>query len=145
MRGLRPLPGLCTFALAVGLTASSGCGNPHGTVPVSGKVTVKGESPPGAGTISFTCVEAASGFPQRPAMAKFDTDGAYQVTSFSPGDGLIPGKYKLAIECYETPPNMDGKPVKSYIDAKYMNGETSGFELDVEPKARPIQFNINLQ
>ena len=137
---------LLLSAVAVCVVAcSSGCGNPHGTVKVSGAVTVKGANPPGPGTLSFTTAEAAPGFPQRPAMAKFGTDGKYEVTSFDPGDGLVPGKYKLAIECYETPPNMQGKPVKSYIDAKYMNGETSGFELDVQPKARPITFNVDLE
>lgn len=122
-----------------------GCGNPHGTVKVSGTVTVNGAPPPGPGTVTFTTVTAASGFPTRPAMAKFDTDGEYTTTSYEPGDGLIPGTYKVAVECYETPPNMEGKRVKSYIDAKYMNGETSGLELSVEPKSRPIKFDIDLK
>jgi len=122
-----------------------GCGNPHGTVKVSGVVTVNEEAPPGAGTITFSVVEPATGFPNRPAMAKFDTDGRYTVTSYDPGDGLVPGSYKAAVECYETPPNMDGKPVKSHIDQRYMNGETSGFELIVEEGSKPIEFDIKLE
>lgn len=125
--------------------AATGCGNPHGTVKVSGTVTVNGQPPPGPGTVTFTTVTAADGFPTRPAMAKFGSDGQYVTTSYEPGDGLIPGTYKVAVECYETPPNMEGKRVKSYIDAKYMNGETSGFELTVEPKDRPIRFDIELE
>ena len=121
-----------------------GCGNPHGTVKVSGNVVVDGQPPPGPGTLSFTVVEPASGFPSRPAMAKFGNDGKYVVTSFDPGDGLVPGKYKVSVECYETPPNMEGKPVKSYIDAEYMNGETSGLELDIEPGSSPVVFDIVL-
>ena len=121
-----------------------GCGNPNGTVKVAGAVSVGGERPPGEGTITFTPVEPAAGFPIRPAMAKFDTDGQYVTTSYEPGDGLVPGSYKVAVECYETPPNMEGKPVKSFIDKKYINGETSGFDLVVEPGARPIQFDIAL-
>ena len=124
---------------------TAGCGSPHGTVKVFGQVTVNGEKPPGSGTISFTSVEPAAGFPNRPAMAKFGTDGSYEATSFDPSDGLVPGKYKIAVECYETPPNMDGKPTKSYIDKKYMNGETSGFELNVEPGSKPIRFDIDLE
>lgn len=121
-----------------------GCGNPNGTVKVAGAVSVGGEQPPGEGTITFTPVEPASGFPKRPAMAKFGTDGQYVTTSYEPGDGLVPGSYKVAVECYETPPNMEGKPVKSFIDKKYMNGETSGFDLVVEPGGKPIQFDIAL-
>lgn len=126
------------------LVGFAGCDNPHGTVRVSGLVTVDGAPPPGNGTLTFTVVEPAEGFPNRPAMAKFDTDGKYEATSFKPGDGLIPGTYKIGVECYETPPNMEGKPVKTHIDAKYMNGETSGLELIVEPKSKAIEFNVEL-
>lgn len=126
------------------LLFAMGCGNPNGTVRVAGSVSVGGQQPPGEGTITFTPVEPAAGFPKRPAMAKFGTDGEYVTTSYEPGDGLVPGSYKVAVECYETPPNMEGKPVKSFIDKKYMNGETSGFDLVVEPGAKPIEFDIAL-
>ena len=137
--------GTCCFLMAALMCTLVGCGNPHGTVKVSGKVTVKGQAPPGPGTITFTVVEPASGFPNHPAMAKFGEDGRYTVTSYEPGDGLLPGKYKAAVECYETPPNMEGKPVKSHIAKKYMNGETSGFELNIEPKSKPVEFNLDLE
>ena len=39
-------------------------------------------------------------------------DGVYAATTYEPADGLLPGKYKVAIECYETPPNMEGKQVR---------------------------------
>ena len=121
-----------------------GCGDPNGTVPVSGTVTVNGQVPPGPGSITFTVVSPAEGFPNRPAMAQFDGDGSYKATSYSPSDGLVPGEYKVAVECYETPPNMEGKPVKSFIDKKYMNGETSGLELSVKAGSKPIEFDIEL-
>ena len=136
---------LRAFIVGLALLGITGCGNPNGTVKVSGKVTVDGQTPPGAGTITFTVVEPADGFPNRPAMAKFDVDGEYTATSFEPGDGLVPGSYKIAVECYETPPNMDGKPVKSYIDDRYINGETSELELTVEPGAKAIDFDIKLK
>ena len=122
----------------------SGCANPHGTVKVSGKVTVDGQQPPGPGVVTFSVVKPADGFPNRPCMAKFGTDGAYVATSFKPGDGILPGTYTVAVECYETPPNMDGKPVKSYINEKYLNPATSGLELTVEPNSRPVVFDIQL-
>ena len=125
--------------------ACSGCGSPHGTVKVSGQVTVGGQPPPGAGTITFTVVEPAAGFPSRPAMAQFGADGQYVTTSYDPGDGLVPGTYRVAVECYQTPPNMEGKPVRSYIDEKYTSGATSGFALTVEPRSGPIVFNIELE
>jgi len=126
------------------LVVTCGCGNPHGTVKVSGKVTVNGQDPPGPGVVTFSVVKPADGFPNRPTMAKFGVNGAYSATTYEVGDGLIPGSYTVAIECYETPPNMDGKPVKSYIDEKYSNPATSGLELTVEPGSKPVSFNIDL-
>ena len=128
----------------VGLLGIVGCGNKHGTVPVSGTVTVNDQPPPGEGRVTFTVVEPAEGFPNRPAMAKFDESGEYSATTYDEGDGLLPGHYTIAVECYETPPNMDGKPVKSYIDEKYLTGQTSGFEITVEPGSKPIQLNLKL-
>ncbi len=126
------------------LVGTSGCGNPHGCVKVSGTITLNGGNPPGPGAVTFTVVEPAEGFPNRPTMAKFDTDGFYRVTTYDPGDGILPGSYMISIECYETPPNMDGKPIKSYIHNKYLSPKTSGFELNVEPNSKPITFDIPL-
>ena len=122
-----------------------GCGNPRGTVPVSGTVTLNGEQPPGAGTVTFTVIEPAEGFTNRPAMAKFDSTGRYEATSFEPGDGLLPGKYAIAVECYETPPNMEGKPVKSHIARKYLDPSTSGFELEIAPQSRRVTYDLKLE
>lgn len=107
-------------------------------------VTVAGEDPPGPGVVTFTVVKPAEGFPNRPAMAKFGEDGEYSATSFEPGDGLLPGEYAISIECYETPPNMEGKPVVSYISEKYMKPASSGFVLTLEPKSRPVVLDMDL-
>ncbi len=56
----------------------------------------------------------------------------------------MPGAYAVSIECYETPPNKDGKPDKSYINEKYIVAATSGFELTVEPNSKPVVFDIPL-
>ena len=123
----------------------AGCGNPHGTVKVSGTVSVDGAAPPGPGRVTFSVVEPGPGFPNRPAMGEFGTDGKYQATSFEDGDGLVPGSYKVKVECYQTPPNMEGMPVKSYIAAKYMNPQTSGYELTVEPGSKAIVFDVEVK
>lgn len=127
------------------LLSISGCGSSNGTVKVNGVVTLGGGEMPGEGRLTFTVVEPAEGFPNRPAMAKFGTDGSYAATTYEEGDGLLPGTYQVSVECYETPPNMEGKPVKSYIDGKYSNGETSGFSLTVEPNSSPIKFDVELE
>jgi hypothetical protein len=113
----------------------AGCGSnlPH-TVRVSGRVTFDGKDPPAAGSVYFLPVEAAEGFPSRPATGDFDASGQYRAKTFEPGDGLMPGKYIMYIECWQSPPNLEGKPVKTFVPTKYQAANTSGFKLDITPK-----------
>ena len=138
--------GVRLLAASAALTlAAGGCGGGRPQpVPVSGKVTVAGKAPPAGGAVWFTPEEAASGFPMRPGIGDFAADGAYQAKTFAPGDGLLPGRYKLRIDCWKTPPNMEGKPKQSYLPAKYLNPQQSGLELNVQPGADPITFDIDI-
>lgn len=101
--------------------AFSGCGKsgPE-TVPVRGKVTFGGGPCPANGAVSFAPREVPEGLPRRPTSASFDTDGAFTVTSFDEGDGLVPGRYRVHIECWKVLPQAttDGRGV-SYIPANY--------------------------
>ena len=51
----------------------------------------------------ITCEEPAAGMPIRPAWARFSTAGEFRPTSFSPGDGLVPGRYRVSIEAWDKP------------------------------------------
>ena len=64
--------------------------------------------------------------------------------TYEPGDGLMPGSYTVYIECWETAPNMEGKPVKSFVPKKFQSGETSGFELEVTAKDSSLQMNFDV-
>ncbi len=127
-----------TPILLLGLIAGCGSDMPK-TVKVSGKVTFDGKAPPGPGVVYFLPQEAAKDFPLRPATGDFTADGAYKATTFAANDGLMPGKYKAYIECWETAPNMDGKPVKSFVPKKYQSVDSSGFELEVTVADRSKQ------
>jgi hypothetical protein len=127
------------------IAAALGChGNPHGTIAVQGVVTIDGQPPPAAGRVVFTPVEPAAGFPHRPGIGPFGSDGVYRVQSFEPGDGLVPGTYKASVECWKTPPNMEGRKVESYVAGKYESGATSGLELSVPAKSKPITFDVEV-
>jgi hypothetical protein len=131
--------------LIAALVAATGCGsNLPKTIRVSGRVTLDGQPPPGAGTIYFLPTAAAEGFPTRPATGDFDKDGNFQAKTFDPGDGLLPGTYTMHIECWQTPPNMEGKPVKSYIPSKYQSAATSGLTLEIKPNMRAQTVNFDL-
>lgn len=125
--------------------ALTGCGSKSPKcIPVSGKVTLDGEKVPGPGYIYFTIDSTGMDGISRPGTAEFDADGNYKVTSFEPGDGLMPGKYLLRVDCWKTPPNMEGKPVESFLPQKYQDASRSGLELVVEAKSKPVTFDIKL-
>ncbi len=131
--------------LAGMLSSLAGCGNgmPQ-TVKVTGKVTFDGKAPPGPGIVYFLPMEAAAGLPLRPATGDFGADGLYRTTTFEQNDGVMPGKYKIYIECWEQEPNMDGKPVKSHVPKKYQTADTSGYELDITKETKPKELNLDL-
>ena len=125
--------------------ASTGCGsNLPQTIPVSGRVTFDGKPPPAAGNVQFVAVEAAEGFPLRPATGAFGTDGLYRAQTFDPGDGLMPGKYTLSVECWDVPPNMSGAPSKSHVPKKYQTPKTSGLTLEITPSMRAQVVDLDL-
>ncbi|MCH2114740.1 MAG: hypothetical protein MK171_07520 [Pirellulales bacterium] len=115
------------FALA------GGCddGRPD-RIQVSGRVTFGGGTCPADGRLIFAAKEAAPGFPMRPGYATFDTDGNYRATTWTEGDGLMPGKYLVAVECWKVKPAFKVAG-ESYISGQYMHPRTSGIELEVSP------------
>ena len=50
----------------------------------------------------------------------------------------------MHVECYQTPPNMEGKPVKRYVPQKYQSSLASGFQLDITPKMGPQDVNLDV-
>jgi hypothetical protein len=137
------LPRWSLFIIVLLPALGCGSGLPQ-TVRVSGRVTFDGQPPPGPGTIYFLPQEAGPGFPSRPATGDFDKDGSFQAKTFEPGDGLMPGKYTMHIECFQTPPNMEGKPVKSYVPQKYQSAESSGFKIEITPNMGSRELNLDV-
>jgi hypothetical protein len=125
--------------------AFAGCGpaRPQ-TVPVSGKVTFDGGRVPGPGRLYFTVAEPAEGFPSRPGIAAFSENGQFNVTTFVDGDGLMPGRYRIGIECWKVPPTMEGPPAESYLPVKYQSPLTTGWEITVEPKSPPVYIELDV-
>lgn len=136
---------LLVCLLAGMLSSLAGCGNgmPQ-TVKITGMVTFDGKAPPGPGIVYFLPKESAEGFPLRPATGEFGANGFYRTTTFEQNDGVMPGKYKMYIECWEQEPNMEGKPVKSHVPKKYQSAETSGYELDISKETKAKEVNLDL-
>ena len=98
------------------LISIAGCCGPSRptTIPVRGTITFGGNPPPAEGAIYFAPIRVAEGFDKRPGRARFDTSGKFDATSFADGDGLVPGTYRVRIECWKSPPTM-GAPGNSYV------------------------------
>jgi hypothetical protein len=130
-------PILCALSLLV----LGGCGENRGLVPVKGKITFDGARPPKTGQLTFGPLESAAGFPQRPATAPFDADGNFVATSYKPGDGLTPGKYRLSVYCVERDPEPKpgGLEAVTYVDPKY-----TGQDLQIEVGSEPIDLNVEV-
>jgi hypothetical protein len=118
------------IALAAALTFASlgGCSDKRAvkTVPVQGVVRLESGPWPATGNISFVPVEAAPGYPLRPGWAEFNQQGEFSAGCFEDGDGLVPGKYAVNIDCWDTVIQVaNGKPTKpkaSCIPARYQRG-----------------------
>jgi hypothetical protein len=122
------------------LLGVSGCGDSNlpPTVPVRGKVTFGGGSCPQSGSIRFAPLETVEGLPNRPGRADFDTSGEYRARSYRENDGLVPGKYRVLLECWKVPP-ADGKPGISYIAQGYQPPE-----LIVDKQSDSVTFDLDV-
>lgn len=115
-----------------------GSGNPE-TVPVSGLVTFNGQ-PVSDAAVTF--------YPEggRPASGRTDAEGIYQLTTFTPNDGAIPGSHRVAILKASTPPGNSPEEleaVERVIPEKYANEASSGLTATVNvDQETPIDFNL---
>ncbi|MBI3465248.1 MAG: hypothetical protein HY000_19655 [Planctomycetes bacterium] len=107
-------------------------------------MTFDGGPCPKPGTLYFTPIEPAAGYTMRPGVGHFDIDGQFTATTFESGDGLIPGRYQVGVDCWEVEPNSDGIPAVSHVSEKYRDPATSGFEINVPPDAGPQEFAFDV-
>ncbi len=153
----RGLALLTTFLAAMGVFASSGCGDDTGLAKrysVSGKVTYKSQ-PVEKATISFVPTTREG----RAAAGQVE-NGHYTLTTLAPGDGAIPGKYKVIVTAVEID-NTEMKAIakggqfhhdkafakanqnaKQLVPSKYGLADTSGLEREVQAQSNNFDFEL---
>lgn len=98
-------PALAVCAVAIVLVAAAGCGgNPLGLIPVDGRVTFDGGPPPKPCSLTFVpepSAETSAAGRSRAGRADADEAGKFRASTFRPGDGLLPGRYKVHVVCWE--------------------------------------------
>jgi hypothetical protein len=122
------------FLLTVCLFMSTaGCGDGRTQrFPVSGQVTIDG-------------VPLEHGFVQvipandRPATGKIGSDGRFQLTTYEPNDGCVPGTHKVAIIANET---LDPRSQKWHAPKSYMDPTTSELEVTVTEATSPLKLEL---
>ena len=119
----------CLASILLGSLSGCSRGDRPPTVSVGGKVTYQGK-PVGQGTISFQPSDNRTGASNRPAGGDLQADGSYELSSFRPGDGAVPGEYDVVITSYLSGPTLDepNKPVVWAIPQRYANARTSGLK-----------------
>jgi len=157
MTALRdPRPWTALLA-SMGIVACLGCGDDTGLArryPVSGKVTYKG-APVEKGRIGFEPTTPDA----RPAAGQTE-NGRYSLTTLAPGDGALPGKYRVTILSQEMDTSeMQSiakggqfhhdkafakalKTAKQLVPSKYNLADTSGLEKEVKAESNSIDFDL---
>lgn len=111
--------GMAMLWLAAGCL-SPGCNqaDQRSTYPVRGNITYQGKPLAGASVTFFA--DGAS----RAAVGKTDAAGSFQLTTYKPHDGAVPGLHVVTVKKYNTePPPLPTAPPDGEVDpadeAKY--------------------------
>jgi hypothetical protein len=104
---------LWMFLIVCSLSAA-GCGKEHRTIKFKGTVTLDGKPLDGAVVSFFPLADDG-----RSAAGVSGTDGVFRVTTFTPGDGALPGEYRVTV-VMDPPPEVDGGAVAGESSMDFM-------------------------
>lgn len=130
---------LCSIGISL-LASVIGCSGNSGypdTAPVRGVLIYKGKPLPDA-NVSFIPLLG------RPASATTNANGEFELTTFTEGDGAIPGEHQVIVEKLEQTTSQDlYAQTKSAIPKKYAELRTTPLKLAIPPEG-DLQLRIEL-
>jgi hypothetical protein len=119
------------------LVGAVGCGPK--LYPVRGKVTLPDGTSLTEGLVVFESKDA-----DKPITARgqIQADGHYELGTYRPGDGALPGTYRVLIAPKTDPNAADKKQPPPPFDSRFMAFKTSGLEFEVKAESNeyPIQL-----
>jgi hypothetical protein len=136
---------LNAFVLLASFTCGCGDSRPA-TVPVQGRITWQGK-PLTQGIISFLPKQHSDGFPSRTAIGVIQPDGSYQLSSFRPNDGVIPGDYQVAVDMTGNRSLENTTPAATKLDPatlRYTNPQASGLTATIPAESSPLTIDFVL-
>ena len=137
---------LAVVAVAM-IAAATGCSKTPAVVPVSGKVLYNGKPMP----YGYVLFQPEQG---QPAEGEIQSDGSFQLSSYGPKDGAVPGRHKISVRCFsgqKAGAAQEGSsPGKLMIPQKYTRFGMSGLSAEIKAGANepvvielegpPVQF-----
>jgi hypothetical protein len=138
---LLPRRFLAGLTLLSVVAISFGCTQTPSVVPVSGKVVYNGEPLP-FGTVMFQPEQGQA------AQGEIQPDGTFQLSTYGPNDGAVPGHHKVSVRCFSTQkPGADGgdagAPGRLLIPQQYTRFGMSGLSADVKPgSTEPVVLEL---
>ncbi|MCP4788130.1 MAG: hypothetical protein GY878_31835 [Fuerstiella sp.] len=110
-----------------------GCSGESRTEPVRGTVMFSDGKPLTEGTVEFELIGT-----QNPVTAsgEIQADGSFELGTFAPQDGAIPGKHHVAVVSdyrIGTEQERPGLVPAPLLDPRYREFRTSGLEFEVKP------------
>jgi hypothetical protein len=140
-------------ALPLLLLGTAGCDRGPHTVKASGRVTYEG-APVGKNPtegfparISFLPTQSGEGAPLRPASCMIDSDGRYELSSFSANDGVQPGEYDVVVVSILSGPTIlnPQAPEIWEIPKRYGRPGDSGLKVTIPDQRAPLTFDFDLE
>jgi hypothetical protein len=106
---------------------------------VSGKVLYKDGSVPRGGVcvVNFQPATNSTAEVRKGASGAIGSDGAFEMWTRMPGDGVYHGEYNVAFVILKGP--SDPTPL---VQPKYANARTSGYEVTVDDDISDLKFEI---
>ena len=119
--------------LALTLAGCQGSGTSGSTYEVKGRILLANGKPLTAGRVTFV---AADGL-RPPASGDLGPDGGFALSTRDPGDGAVPGPYKVRIEPAESK-SKTRRASRPIFPMKYIDEDSSGLAVTV--RAEPNQL-----
>jgi len=119
----------CLVSLLLGVVVcAAGCGS--GRYTVTGRVTYPDGTPVTEGSVIG---EAADGDRRVMAQGDIRADGSFTWGTLKPGDGAVPGSYKVAVLPRALGDSELAQGMKPAVAGKFTNYESSKLSIDVTP------------
>ncbi len=117
------------------------------TYPVSGVVVLKdGSTLERGGRVVFQLIDSD---PLITAKGYFESDGKFELTTYTKGDGAPAGEYEVMVVA-TVPEDQGNMSTREYlkamnpIDIRYKNAKSSGLRFTVSPETAPHEFRIEV-